>query len=496
MGSSGNVRVFLIALFSALGALLFGMDMGYIGAFLLDPYFKRDVAHLPNWNDSGAHIPGAISGFIVGVFALGCVCTSFPIISDYLLDNLGRNASIIIGAWVFTVGAALQAMAGSVSIFVLGRFIAGCSVGVLSTAVPLYQAELSPPELRGSLASLFQVLIIVGIVIASILDNIFLGREGGWRISVWFQVPPAICLAFGMLFMPSSPRWLVKQGRCSDALKALQTYRPSADAERELQEMQKHHETAQALGEACWADIFTGRGGKLLAVGMLIQLLQQLQGINAIIYFGPEIFAATNVLNPNTCQTVMSAVLVLGTLPAPVLADLCGRRMLFALSAFFQGLPSIVIGALGLSTMVRQGEGWSSTSVSAGWTVAVSVLVFVFNFGYGWGPFVWVYCAEMFPLKYRSRCLGLTTMANWIGVYIVGQLTPILLNSIGFATFLLFSLSSLAAILLAKWLPETKGVMLEHVDHLFDDKFGSPAGKRHGSCDPKSQEISTESEAV
>jgi len=191
----------------------------------------------------------------------------------------------------------------------------------------------------------------------------------------------------------------------------------------------------------------------------------------------------------------MSIVLLLGTLPAPLLTDRCGRRMLFTVSAFFQGLSSIVIGSLGLATMVRQGEGWTCTNAIAGWTVAVSVLVFVFNFGYGWGPLVWVYCAEMFPLRTRSRCLGLTTMANWIGVYIVGRMTPILLGSIGFAAFLMFSFASLAALMLSMWLPETKGCMLEHIDQLFDQKLGVSDKKEQTSC-TKSKENNTSSQVT
>mmetsp|Transcript_23324 Transcript_23324/g.59547 ORF Transcript_23324/g.59547 Transcript_23324/m.59547 type:complete len:508 (+) Transcript_23324:83-1606(+) len=465
-------KVTFVAFFACVGAFLFGLDMGYVGDILSDPSFKRDVAHMDNWESYDSEIASAASGFIVGSFALGCIVTSFPTISSAFLDRLGRKVSIMVGAVVYAMGTTIQAAASSMSVFVIGRLVSGFSIGILSTVVPLYQSEIAPPELRGNLTSLFQWMIIAGVVIAALLNQLLLPIAEGWRIAIGLQTIPALLLFCGMIPLPRSPRWLVQQHRPEEAMRAMQKYLPQEEVESEFQEIVRSFEEEEKMGQASWSEIFTGRGSRLLVVGMAIQLLQQLQGINAIVIYGPRIFKAIDMLEPNTSQTITNLVLLLGTTPAPFLMDRLGRRKLLAWSAALQGLPSLVIGIAGLTSMVREGDNWRTTNEVAGYATAIAVLIYVFNFGYGWGPTVWVYCGEMFPLKVRSRCVGLTTMSNWIGVYIVGQMTPILLANLGFGAFLLFSACSVLSFALALWLPETKGVVLERVDELFDQKLG------------------------
>merc|ERR1719282_2218778 len=134
-------------------------------------------------------------------------------------------------------------------------------------------------------------------------------------------------------------------------------------------------------------------------------------------------------------------------------------------------LASFGMGVLGLVSMGKIGSMWLLTNYSVGCILGAMVTMFVMSFACSWGPMVWVYCAEIFPLKYRARCIAVTTTINWVGNFIIAQFTPILLDILGFNTFFLFSLFSLFALALAHWLPETKGVLLEHVGQLFDPKF-------------------------
>jgi|Transcript_15901 sugar porter (SP) family MFS transporter len=467
----------LISLVSALGSFLFGLDIGYIASILECPSFKRDVGHLDAWQDPHSRIAGATTGFIVGVFSIGCILSAFPMCSAFFLDSWGRKSSISFGTCVFLVGCVLQACSMSVFQFILGRLIAGFSIGLLSTVVPLYQSELSAPSMRGALVSLNNLLITSGILFATWLNFILVGRDGGWRLSIYLQAGPAIVLIVGTWFMPRSPRWLIQKGLASEALEVLKSLRScEAEARQEFDEIMQSNNVSIA-SEPTWSELFKGRSGRLLAVGISMQLLQQFTGINAFMYFGPRIFQLSG-LDPFLLQTLTVAVNFLATFPAIFLADRCGRRCLLSFSALGMGLSCLAMAAAGNSFLHKTSDGvYQSSNTVAPKLVTAMAFAFITNFAYGWGPIVWVYCAELFPLRYRSRCFGITTTANWAGNYMIAQLTPMMLNRVEFNTFLVFGFFSFLALILARWLPETKGVMLEKVGELFDTKFGVPSEK-------------------
>lgn len=478
MGTLGTrLYAFFIAVFSALGAFLFGLDIGYIAPILECASFKRDVAHLLDWQDPSSRIPDVTVGFIVGIFSIGSISTSFPTVSGYFLDTWGRKASIMIGTLVFLLGCIVQVAAFSVTMIMLGRLVAGMSIGLLSSVVSLYQSELAPPSIRGALTSLYQLMITFGILVAALADHVLVEREGGWRMAIGLQLVPAVSLLAAMPLLPRSPRWLVQMGRREEALQALQTVREEKEAQVELQEIIESHNRALALGEAHWPEFFEGRVGRLLLLGVTLQLLQQLVGMNAFMYFGPRMFADLG-LNVNTVQTLTNAVNFVATFPALFIVDRCGRRVLLICSALGMTLACVVLGTLGHFFVAPQPNGsWTSSSELASMGIIAMVFFFIMNFAYGWGPIVWVYNSEIYPLKYRSRCVATTACANWVGNYMIAQFTPILLGNFGFGTFYIFALFTSSALLLALWLPETKGVMLEHVDEIFDKKFGKPEAK-------------------
>lgn len=474
-----NVWVTCTALFSALGAFLFGLDIGYIAPILQCPSFKRDVLHLVDWDDPDSEVLSGLEGFIVGIFSVGCILTSFPVVSGYFLDSWGRKSSITCGAAVFLVGCVCQASASSIGQMLLGRFVAGCSIGLLSAIVSLYQSEVAPPKLRGSLTSFYNLMITFGILVAAFMDLALVDRSGGWRVAIWLQAIPALAIICGMPLLSESPRWLVQQGRAEDALSALQSIRAEGEAESELTEILQEHKAGQAQGTAQWVELVSGRVARLLAVGIGLQLLQQLVGINAFMYFGPRVFGQLG-LDENLFQTINNGVNFLSTFPAIYLVDTFGRRSLLILGAFGMFVACSLMGIIGhLAAEAADDE----TTMSAGaYATVAMIFLFVFSFAASWGPVAWVYCAEMFPLKHRSRCIGLSTTANWVGNYIIAQITPLLFDSLGFGTFFVFAFFSLLALCLACWLPETKGVVLERIDELFDGKF---AGKPYSKLKPE-----------
>ncbi|CAJ1384441.1 unnamed protein product [Effrenium voratum] len=441
---SGNCTVIFASLLASLGAFLFGLDIGYIAPILECWSFKRDVAQLPDWEDPSSKIPSGTAGFVVGVFSIGCISVSFPLVSSYFLDTWGRKDSIQLGSLVFLLGCWVQARANSLFAICLGRLISGCAVGLLSTVVSLYQSELAPSHLRGNLTSLYQFMITLGILVAAAADIPLVGREDGWRYAIFLQVAPALVLLLGMFLLPRSPRWLVQRGRTEEALAVLQRLRDEAKAQEEFKEILASWQSSS--GEGSWQDM-SQRTRQLLAVGVALQLLQQLVGMNAFMYFGPRIFRILQ-LDENRLQALNNGVNCISTLPALFLADRCGRRSLLIWGASGMILACCTMGVLGIT-----GPPGKEMGVKAQ---------------------VWVYCAEIFPLQHRSKCVGLTTMSNWLGNFLIAQVSPVLLESLGFGSFFVFGFFSLAALLLACWLPETKGIALEDIQSLFDQKFGEP----------------------
>jgi sugar porter (SP) family MFS transporter len=461
-----------IAVFSGLGSFLFGLDIGYIGPIIECGDFRTSVVHIA----AGAKIDPGYEGLIVSLFSLGAIVMAFPVISSYFVDVWGRKLSIVLGGWIFIVGSIVQATAGSTAQMLIGRFISGLSVGLLSCVVVLYQSEMAPANLRGAFSTLYQFMITFGILVATAIDEALVARAGGWRWVIFLMCVPALVLSVGMMFLPRSPRWLVQRGDKDKALTILLSLRSDEDARTELSEIVSEQDAADKMGQPRWIEIFQGKIGRLLLLGVTLQLLQQLVGMNAFMYFGPKIFKGIG-FSGNLFTTINNLVNFLSTIPAVLLADVAGRRTLMLCSSVGMALACTMMGAVGMATMtvVVNAEGDEHFTVSnetAKWTIAFSVFFFVFNFAYGCGPIVWTYVAEIYPLKYRARCIGVCTLANWVGNFIIAEFTPILLDSLRFGTFFVFGFFCIVLVFLSTWLPETKGVQLESVGQLFDHKVG------------------------
>jgi sugar porter (SP) family MFS transporter len=494
---SKKLRVALIAVFSALGSTLFGLDIGYIGPIIESVSFKHDVAHVKSATEQ---VDPTVEGLIVSLFSIGAMVTSFPVVSSYFLDVWGRKASIMVGTVVFVLGSAIQGMSMGETQLLIGRFVAGMSIGLLSSVIVLYQSEMAPASLRGALSTLYQMGITFGILIAAFIDQLLVERNNGWRMVMAIICIPAVGLIFGMALLSDSPRWLVQVGKRKEALKVLLTIRSEKEAIQEELEIYQEIEKAKQEGEPQWAELLRGRVFQLLLLGISLQLLQQLVGMNAFMYFGPKIFEAIG-FDKNKFTVINNFVNFLSTFPAILLADRAGRRALMLWSSIGMTASCVVMGTLGLMYVEHTGGHASSANVTlsasnatdavnttlaahsagagfvvhnhtAGWIIAASAFFFVFNFAYGFGPIVWVYCAEIFPLRYRARCVGVCTMANWVGNFIIAQFTPMMLASIQFGTFYVFGFFCAISIFLSAWLPETKGVPLELIQQLFDDKAG------------------------
>jgi len=279
------VRVGLVALFSATGSFLFGLDIGYIAPIVASSPFKRDI-----FGDPDKEIPESINGMIVSLFSVGAMIASFPVITSFFLDTFGRKPSIMLGAAVFIIGSIIQASSFDLVQLLIGRCVSGMSIGILSSVIVLYQGELAPASMRGGMTTLYQLMITFGILVAAFIDELFVERDNGWRLVICMMCVPAMILLIGMIFMPRSPRWLVQRGRLEEARNVLLTVRDRGQAEKEVAEIAEEVKQGEEMGLPRWTELFSGRVGRLVFLGVSLQLLQQLVGMNAFMYFGPTIF--------------------------------------------------------------------------------------------------------------------------------------------------------------------------------------------------------------
>jgi len=340
------------------------------------------------------------------------------IMNTYFADKIGRRKTLGLSNLFFILGASMQTGAPNMNVMWIGRIFSGMGIGMLSMVVPVYIAECSPEHLRGRLGTLWQLAVTVGILIASAC-NIGLEKwDEGWRISYGGNILFSVMLLIALIWMPESPRWLAGKGNQEEKLlEVLKKLRFEEDVEADLLELKEESEEEQRIGVASWGELF-GSKNRLryrVLLGMSLQLLQQWCGINAIMFYAPDIL--NEFFSPHASIVgafALNAINFLATFIAVWAIDRYGRIRLLESGGIIM-LISLIIMAI-LSSL--------SGSKSIGYAVVIFCSFFIIGFAYSWGPVVWVVCSEIFPLRARGKATGLTTSTNWIATTIVGALFP------------------------------------------------------------------------
>lgn len=472
--SGKNTFVYLCAAFSAVGGLLFGYDIGVISGVLTMPYFREKFPSGP-----------AKEGSIVSSFLAGCFAGA--LISGYSADKLGRRLSILIGSLTFTVGGILQATSETFAQLYAGRVVSGISIGILSMMVPLYQSEISPKEIRGRLVSLQQWSITIGIAVSFWIDYATgkLDSPQQWRIPLWLQCAPALILASGIMFLPPSPRWLMDRDRDDEALTVLAKLRSNGDtsdpeAISEYNEIKSNVQFERENAAKSYLELLKVGPENIrrrILLGVFIQIFQQLTGINAIMYYAPQIFTNAGLASNSSkllATGVNGIINMLSTIPAILWIDRWGRRPTLISGGIMMALCMITIGSvLGVHGTKYYDNDLGKNFVkldsnASSYSIIALIYLFVASFAYSWGPCGWIYPAEIYPLRIRGKALSITTAANWLFNFIVGQVTPSLLNSITWGTYVMFgSYCIIMSVSIFLFFPETKGKSLEEMDQLF-----------------------------
>jgi SP family galactose:H+ symporter-like MFS transporter len=442
-GGPRNRRfVYLAAAFAGLGGLLFGYDTGVISGAEL--FFKNDFSL------TVFALEVIVSGVLAGA-ALGAL------LGGRLADIFGRRTLLILTALIFAAGAILCAAATSPTILIVGRIIVGFGIGLSSSAVPVYISEVAPADARGWTVSLFQLAITLGILLAYLVDYAF-ARIQGWRWMFGLAVVPAAIFALGMLFLPESPRWLVKRGRLDAARAILSRIRDTSDVEAELQQILNGLDQAQEHGN--WRDLLSPQLRPALVVGIGLAVFQQVTGINTVIYYAPMIVQSAGISSASGAILTTAGigiVNVLMTIISMWLIDRVGRRPLL-----LTGIAGMVV-TLGVL-------GWAfhsaSPSGALSWLAVISIMLYVASFAISLGPIFWLLISEIYPLKVRSSTEGVAATFNWGSNLLVSLTFLTLLQEIGATrTFWLYGVCAISAWLFSYYLvPETKGRTLEEIE--------------------------------
>ena len=449
---SARTFMYVAASFAAIGGLLFGYDTGVISGAEL--FLKEQFAL------STFALELIVSGVLVGA-AAGALA------GGRLADVLGRRKLLIATAIIFAAGAIGCAEAHSVSVLVLSRIVVGIGIGLSSGTVPVYISEVSPAESRGWTVSLFQLAITVGILLAYIVDYAF-ARIQGWRWMFGLAVVPAAIFALGMLYLPESPRWLARMKQQSEARAVLARIRGTGDVEEELRAIESSLEHAHEHGRL--SDLFTSSVRPALVVGVGLAILQQVTGINTVIYYAPLIMQSAGI--PSASGAILAtagigAVNVLMTVVSMWLIDRAGRRPLL-----LTGIAGMAI-TLGVLGFAFQGTARSSAST---WLAVISVMAYVASFAISLGPIFWLLIAEIYPLRIRTSAEGLSATFNWGSNLLVSLTFLTLLQILGPShTFWLYGVLAVGAWIFSYFLvPETKGRTLEEIEEFWRIRHSAP----------------------
>ncbi|THV95757.1 general substrate transporter [Aureobasidium pullulans] len=478
----GKATVILSSAFLAIGGFLFGYDSGIIGGVISFPQF------IEYFNDPNSTVTGGIVSTFQGGAVLG------TIINMVIADRLGRKRTIAAGSIVSLIGCILQAAAVNMAMLMVGRFVAGAAVGMLTSTIPMYAAEISESKYRGALSGALQWFLSWGFFAAQWIGYGCQHVKGpfSWRFPLAFQCIPAVILVSGIWFLQESPRWLCEKDRWEEARAVLQKLHHDGTAETdqrielEFREIRDVIEADRVNNSTSVSTIFTKASWrKRLLLGCGVQAFGPLSGINVINYYGPEIYKILGIDN----STSLMIIGISGSLS--IVYCTIG---LWALERFGRVKPLIISAAgLGAALVCNAAMSQHLNPSNGNMLRAMVAMNFVFSLFYTpLGIISWVYPAEIFPVEVRAFGNATTTFTNWTLNLIFAQFTPQALDSIGFRYFYVFFVFNIIAMLCYIFFyPETKGKTLEQMDELFGDQLVP-----HALEDPKGAAIAMEKNGI
>ena len=448
-----------LSVVAALGGFLFGYDTAVISGTIaqVTEQFGLDALQ------QGWYVGCALIGSIIGVLFAGI-----------LSDKFGRKSTMILSAILFSTSAIGCAVSTDFNQLVIYRIIGGVGIGVVSIISPLYISEVAVAQYRGRLVSLYQLAVTIGFLGAYLVNYQLLGYSmsnpdvstGWWNLvfvsEVWrgmlgMETLPAIMFFIIIFFIPESPRWLILKGREEKATNILERiYTSSKEALFQLTETKS---VLSSESKSEWKLLLQPGIRKAVIIGVCIAVLGQFMGVNAVLYYGPSIFENAGLSGGDSLfyQVLVGLVNTLTTVLALVIIDKVGRKKLV-----YYGVSGMVISLVLIATYFIYGESWGISSIF----LLIFFLFYVFCCAVSICAVVFVLLSEMYPTRVRGLAMSIAGFALWIGTYLIGQLTPWMLQNLTPAgTFILFAIMCVPYMLIVcKLVPETTGKSLEEIE--------------------------------
>ena len=452
--------VIFMAAVAAIGGILFGYDTAVISgttAIVKNQFALTDM----------------MEGWYVGCALIGSICG--VLVAGSLSDYLGRKITMLISAALFSISAIGCAVCGSFDALVAYRIIGGVGIGIVSIVSPIYISEVSPARIRGTLVSLYQLAVTAGFLIAYLANWIIdvngnLAAAGDlwtnmWNSEMWrgmlgSETLPALLFFFIIFFIPESPKWLIVNGKLDKASLVFSKIYATKEEVKEEIEVTKTSLKGETKGK--WSDLL--KPGILIAViaGSAIAILGQFMGVNAVLYYGPKIFADAGFDSPMFSTVLVGAVNFLTTILAVFIIDKVGRKQLI-----YWGVSGMILCLIAIGTYFAWGE---VLGLGNGFMLTF-FLAYVFCCAISISAIVFVLLSEMYPNSVRGRAMSIAGFALWIGTYLIGQLTPVLLGWSQAGTFFIFAVMCVPYMLIMwKVIPETTGRTLEEIEAYWENR--------------------------
>ena len=451
-----------MAVVAAIGGILFGYDTAVISG---TTEMVKSQFSLTSGGE-GWYVGCALIGSIAGVLCAGAL-------SDYL----GRKKTMLISAALFSISAIGCAVCGNFDSLVVYRIIGGVGIGIVSIVSPIYISEVAPAKMRGTLVSLYQLAVTVGFLLAyvanwaidanidpTITGNVTLMEKimhtEAWRGMLGSETLPALLFFFIIFFIPESPKWLIVKGNTEYAGKVLgRIYSTPAEIDNEIEVTKA---SLQGDNKGKWSDLL--KPGILVAViaGSAIAILGQFMGVNAVLYYGPKIFTTAGFDNPMFSTVLVGVVNCVTTILAVFIIDRVGRKNLI-----YWGVSGMILCLLAIGIYFAWGPQLGLGNIF----MLTFFLAYVFCTAISICAVVFVLLSEMYPNSVRGRAMSIAGFALWIGTYLIGQLTPILLGWSEAGTFFLCAIMCVPYMLIMwKVIPETTGKTLEEIEAFWTNR--------------------------
>lgn len=451
--------IFMIVVVATIGGFLFGFDSGVINGTVdgLQSAFQSDSVG---------------TGFNVASMLLGCALGAFA--AGRLADVFGRRSILLVAALCFIISAWGSGISGASAEFVMYRILGGLAVGAASVLAPAYVSEVTPAAIRGRMASIQQIMIIVGLTAAFLSNYLLAGAAGtstetlwlgfeAWRWMFWMEMVPATIFLLALLFIPESPRFLVLKGRGERATSVLANIVGDGAAARKVAEIKRSLAADHQPRFSDLLDRTTGKIRRIVWVGIGLATFQQLVGINVVFYYGAVLWQAVGFSEADALKiNILSGSLsILSCLLAIALIDRIGRKpLLLAGSAGMAITLALMVAAFSTGSLV---DGRLELSDNAGLLALVSANLYVALFNFSWGPVMWVMLGEMFPNQIRGSGLAVSGLAQWLSNFAITMTFPIMLVSIGLAGAYGFyaACAAVSILFVLRMVKETRGRELE-----------------------------------